>query len=94
MTVHFLSNKDGLIRVTDLFTRNSMVKRIRAIDLKDFLHFDFSGIPDLNIVDTMQLIEKLQSCFQKCKIPVENILRVNSDFLCPPTIIYKVSQAP
>ena len=99
MTVHFLSNKDGLIRVTDLFTRNSMKggqknKRIRSLDLKDFLNFDFSGIPDLNIVDAMQLIEKIQQCFQKCKIPVETIQRVNSDFLCPPTMMSRVSQAP
>ena len=99
MTIHFLPNTSALIKVTDIFTRNSMKQgqknqRIKKIDLVDFLNFNFSGIPDLNIKDAMHLIQQLQTCFAKCSIPVDRIKHIKNNFISPPSMMSKVSEGP
>ena len=99
MTIHFLPNTSGIIKVTDIFTRNSVKggqrnKRIRNDDLKDFIQLDFKGIPNLQISDTMALIKKLQTYFEKCSLPADKINRIRSDFPCPPPQMSRVTMGP
>ena len=99
MTIHFLPNTNALIRVTDIFTRNSVHggqknKKIGNLQLQDFMNFDFNGLPDLGISDAMALITQLQSCFANCPLPCENIKKIKTDFLCPPTLTSRVTSCP
>ena len=64
MTINFLPNTQEIIKVTDMFTRQSLKgdnknKRIGKTEIDKFLTADFSGIPDLKINDAMHLINNV-----------------------------------
>ena len=92
MTIRFLKNTEGIIKVTDLFTRNEIRggqpnKKLKGMTLNDFMQFDFSDIPDLPISDAMNLIQQLQKLMNKVKCSPDTLLRIKTNFICPPAVI-------
>ena len=96
MTIRFLPNTASVIRVTDIFTRSGQqtgpkCHLLSKSDIKDFIHFDFQGVPDLSIVDTMDFINKLFLCFRQTTFATDAIKLVNTYFPTPSPLIYNMT---
>ena len=84
--IRFNPNTEGIIRITDLFTRNSIQgvnknKRIKKSEINKFLELDFSGLPDLEIHDAMALITKVHKLLAKYPISGDSLRRVKNYFI-------------
>ena len=99
MTIHFLPNTSGCIKVTDLFTRNSLTggqknKRVTKKELEEFISLDFSGMPDLNIHDCMALISKIFELYHRLPLPVDSLRRIKEAFPSPAPIQSQINEGP
>ena len=96
MTIRFLPNTASVIRVTDIFTRSGhqtgpKCHLLFKLDIKEFVHFNFQGVPDLSIEDTMEFIQKMFSCFKQTTFATDAIKFVNSYFPTPSPLIYNMA---
>ena len=89
MTIVFLPNSHGVIKICDLLTRNSIHggqanKKLKKMDLESFEQFDFSGLPPMAINDCMALIDTLNKLVDKTKICPKKVGHLKMVFFCAP----------
>ena len=90
MTIHFLPNTDGRIRIVDLLTRNNKHKaqfktKLSKSDLDKFQQFNFDGMPDMKINDVMKLIQTLNDLVDKQVLSQKIISNVQQHFYSLPS---------
>ena len=90
MTIHFLPNTDGRIKIVDLLTRNNIHKaqfknKLSKSDLDKFQQFNFDGMPDMQINDVMKLIQTLNDLVDKQVLSQKIISNVQQHFFSLPT---------
>ena len=70
ITLSFLPNKDALIKITDLLTRNADIIRnhkhnkITKQAMDEFFMYDFAGLPEMSGNDFMELVTRLNKIYK------------------------------
>ena len=65
-----MPNKDALIKITDLFTRNADIIRnhkhnkITKQAMDEFFMYDFAGLPEMSGNDFMELVTRLNKIYK------------------------------